>query len=125
MVGGFELIFVDQSEVHLNSPLTKVGARRGERARDAAAGDGKKAAVFGGWNYRSEQFAWQISERKNSGAFLSFLGQLLQQRPEGRRLILVMDNAGYHRVKTQRFLPAALDQRLVNPRALQDRRRLS
>jgi transposase len=99
------LIFVDESEVHLNPPLTKVWARRGEPARVPAAGDDKKRAVFGGWNYRSEQFAWRISEHKNSEAFLEFLAQLLANRPKRRRLVLVMDNAGYHRAKkVQRFL---------------------
>lgn len=96
---------MDESEVHLNPPLTKVWAKRGEPARVPAAGDDKKRAVFGGWNYRTERFFWQISERKNSEAFLSFLKHLLAQRQQGRRLVLVMDNAGYHRArKVQRFL---------------------
>jgi transposase len=96
---------VDEAEVHLNPPLTKVWARRGEPARVPAAGDDKKRAVFGGWNYCREQFVWRISERKNSEAFLEFLKHLMARTPKGRRLVLVMDNAGYHRAKkVQRFL---------------------
>lgn len=105
------MIFVDESEVHLNPPLTKVWAKRGEPARVPAAGDDKKRAVFGGWDYRSEHFLWQISERKNSEAFLSFLEQLLAQRPAGQRLVLVMDNAGYHRAnRVRRFVAEHAEQ---------------
>lgn len=96
---------MDESEVHLNPPLTKVWAKRGEPARVPAAGDDKKRAVFGGWNYRTERFYWQITERKNSEAFLDFLEHLLAEGPQGRRLVLVMDNAGYHRArKVEHFL---------------------
>lgn len=96
---------MDESEVHLNPPLTKVWAKRGEPARVPAAGDDKKRVVFGGWNYRSERLSWQISERKDSEAFLSFLDQLIAQKAPERRLVLVMDNASYHRAnRVQRFL---------------------
>ena len=102
---------MDESEVHLNPPLTKVWAKRGEPARVPAAGDDKKRAVFGGWNYRSEHLCWQMSERKNSEAFLRFLEHLLAQNSTGRRLVLVMDNAGYHRAKkVQRFLQEHTEQ---------------
>lgn len=85
--------------MHLNPPLTKVWARRGEPACVPAAGDDKKRVVFGAWNYRSEQFLWQISEGKDTETFLAFLEHLLAQTPPGRRLVLVVDNAGYHRAK--------------------------
>ena len=106
------MIFVDESEVHLNPPLTKVWARRGEPARVPAAGDDKKRAVFGGWNYRTEQFCRQISERKNSEAFLEFLQHLLAQGPQGCRLVLVMDNAGYHRARNVESFLAKHAERL-------------
>jgi len=96
---------MDESEVHLNPPLTKVWARRGEPARVPAAGDDKKRAVFGAWDYHTERFYWQTAERKNSDAFLDFLPHLLAEAPPDRRLVLVMDNAGCHRArKVERFL---------------------
>jgi putative transposase len=83
--------------VHLNPPLTKVWARRGDAARVPAAGDDKKLVVFGAWNHPTERLKWQIAERKDSERFVGFLRQLLEQNDPSRRLILVMDNAGYHR----------------------------
>lgn len=96
---------MDESEVHLNPPLTKVWAKRGVPAHVPAAGKNEKRVVFGAWHYRSEHFSWQICERKDSEAFLSFLEKLIAQKPQGRRLVLVMDNAGYHRAgKVKDFL---------------------
>jgi len=96
---------VDESEVHLNPPLTKVWAKRGEPARVAAAGTNQKRVVFGAWNYRSERFSWQIGQKKNSAAFVEFLAHLLASHRKERRLVLVMDNAAYHRAaKVQELL---------------------
>lgn len=88
--------------MHLNPPLTKVWARRGEPARIPAAGDDKKLVVFGAWNHRTERLGWMISGRKDSECFVRFLRQLLEQTDPSRRLVLVMDNAGYHRARRVR-----------------------
>jgi transposase len=97
--------------VHLNPPLTRVWAKRGEPARVPAAGTDHKRAVFGAWDYRSERFSWQIGEKKNTKSFLDFLECLLAQRPPERRLVLVMDNASYHRAaKVQEFLDEHSEQ---------------
>lgn len=102
---------MDESEVHLNPPLTRVWAKRGKPARVPAAGTDQKRVVFGAWNYRTEHFSWQIGEKKNSESFLGFLERLLAKRPPQRRLVLVMDNAGYHRAgKVQEFLKAHSEQ---------------
>lgn len=83
--------------MHLNPPLTKIWTRRGEPARIPAAGDDKKLVVFGAWNHRTERLGWMISESKDSASFIGFLRQLLEHNDPSRHLILVMDNAGYHR----------------------------
>ena len=101
------MLFLDESEVHLNPPLTKVWARRGEPARVPAAGQNEKRVVFGAWNYRSEHFSWQISEKKNSQEFVRFLDALICERPPDRRLVLVMDNAGYHHARIVKDFLAA------------------
>ena len=85
--------------MHLNPPLTKVWTRRGEPANIPAAGDDKKLVVFGAWHHRTERLQWRITERKDSEGFIDFLTQLLEHSDPSRHLILVMDNAGYHRAK--------------------------
>lgn len=91
------MLFIEECEIHLNPPLTKVWARRGKPARVPAAGDEKKAAVFGAWSFGTDRLSSRISENKNSEEFLAFLSQLLVEQNSERTLILVMDNAGYHR----------------------------
>ncbi len=91
--------------MHLNPPLTKIWWRRGEPARVPSAGDDKKAVVWGAWDFRSDRLIWRISEDKNSREFVHFLRHLLAWQGGGRELILVMDNAGYHRAnRVKRFL---------------------
>lgn len=76
-----------------------------------AAGDDKKVAVFGAWDYRTDRLIWHIGKRKNSGQFLAFLEEILRQSPEGLGSVLVMDNAGYHRAnKVQGFLAERAEQ---------------
>lgn len=91
----------------MNPPLTRVWARRGQPARVPAAGRDQKAVVFGAWNFRTERLVWQISERKNSEAFLKLLRQIRRRRPSGRPAKLVTGNAPYHRSnKVKEFLAA-------------------
>lgn len=98
-------MFLDEAEVHLNPPVTKVWAKVGEPALVPAAGRDKKAVVMGAWDFRTEDFIWHISEHKNTDAFLELLKKICQQRSTGRPIKLVMDNAPYHRSnKTTRFL---------------------
>ena len=98
-------MFVDEAEVHLNPPLTKVWAKTGEPAPVPAAGRDEKAVVMGAWGFRTENFIWHISDRKNTDAFLDLLEKILSYKPAGRRIKLVMDNAPYHRSnKTEEFL---------------------
>jgi putative transposase len=90
--------------MHLNPPLTKVWTRRAQPARVPAAGDDKKLVVFGAWYHRTERLHWHIAERKDSKGFVEFLDRLLEHSDPSRPLILVMDNAGYHRARSvERF----------------------
>ena len=91
--------------MHLNPPLSRVWARRGKPARVPAAGRDEKAVIFGAWNFRTEQFLWNIAEGKNSDAFMDFLRHIEDNKVSDRQAKLVMDNAPYHRSnKVEGFL---------------------
>lgn len=101
----YRLLFIDECEVHLNPPLTKIWAPKGEPARVPAAGNDQKVAVFGAWSFADGDFSYHLCENKNSDQFLAFLKQLQQQTSDAEQLLLVMDNAGYHRAnKVEAFL---------------------
>lgn len=98
--------------MHLNPPLSKVWARRGEPARVPAAGRDEKVVVFGGWDYRADRLIWHTAEHKNSGQFLGLLERILQESPAGQQWVLVMDNAPYHRSNKVKEFLAAQSERL-------------
>lgn len=63
-----------------------------------AAGTNRRVCVYGALNYRSGQTHYMVHPKKNSLQFAEFLRQLLEANSE-RCLVLVIDNAGYHRTK--------------------------
>lgn len=63
-----------------------------------AAGTNRRLCVYGALNYRTGQSHYMVHAKKNSQQFTEFLRQLLEANSE-RRLVLVIDNASYHRTK--------------------------
>ena len=68
-----------------------------------AAGTNRRLCVYGVLNYRTGQSHYMVHPKKNSQQFREFLQQLLEANSE-RRLVLVIDNASYHRTKVIRQL---------------------
>lgn len=81
----FDLVFVDEAEVHLNPPLTRVWAKIGEPAPVPAAGRDQKAVVMGAWDFRTEDFIWHISDHKNTDAFLELLEKISAKKQRADR----------------------------------------
>ena len=69
---------------------------RGQRMEVPAAGTNEKRCVYGATNYRTGQVHYLVNPRKNGEQFNLFLRQLVEAY-KGRRVILVLDNASYHR----------------------------
>jgi putative transposase len=63
--------------------------------RIPAAGADRKFAVFGARGDATGQVHWQLSPRKDSQAFITFLEQLRHTWP-AEKLVVVLDNVGYH-----------------------------
>lgn len=68
-----------------------------------AAGTNKRLCAYGAFNYRTGQSHYMVHPKKNARQFGEFLRQLLETHSE-HRLVLVLDNASYHRTKTVRAL---------------------
>jgi len=71
----------------------------GQQKRIPATRPGTKQHrhVFGAYNWCQDTITWTMAERKNSASFISFLEELLvKQYPKGR-VVLVLDNAAYHK----------------------------
>ena len=63
-----------------------------------AAGVNRRLCVYGALNYRSGGVHDMVHPRKDAQQFREFLRQLLEGNSE-RRLVLVLDNASYHRTR--------------------------
>jgi transposase len=71
---------------------------RGRRPVVPAAGVNQRLCVYGAFNYRTGQSHYLVHPKKNAQQFHEFLWQLLEAQSE-RRLVLVIDNASYHRTR--------------------------
>ena len=73
----------------------KIGQQK--RVPATRPGINQKRHVFGGYDWANDTITWTIAETKNSSQFIHFLEHLLvTQYPTGR-VVLVMDNAAYHK----------------------------
>jgi transposase len=91
-------LYLDECEVHLHPTLTKVWTLRGVRPVIPAAGSNQRLCVYGAMNYRTGQTHYLVHPKKNAMQFREFLQQLLEAGSD-RRLVLVIDNASYHRTR--------------------------
>jgi transposase len=57
----------------------------------------QKRHIFGGYNWLENTITWTTAKTKNSSTFIGFLEELLVKQYPRRRVVLVMDNAAYHK----------------------------
>ena len=92
---GVELLYLDESEVHLLPHLVRMWRPKGEVVEIPAPGSNRKLPIYGALNYRTNRVSHRVGDGKNSRNFLAFLAQLATEY-RGRRCVLVLDNASYH-----------------------------
>jgi transposase len=71
---------------------------RGRRPVVPAAGANRRLCVYGAFNYRTGRSHYLVHPKKNAQQYREFLWQLLEAHSE-RRVVLVIDNASYHRTR--------------------------
>lgn len=59
----------------------------------------KSISCFGAVHLSSGKFVWTMAEKFNAATFGKFLRRLVRHRRAGRRMIVVLDNAGYHHAR--------------------------
>lgn len=87
--------------------------KRGQRKLIPAPGTPLHRHVFGAYHWHTGNVAWQQGEKKNSEAFIAFLEHLAFTVYPDQRLILVLDNASYHRSRATLAALAALEDRIL------------
>lgn len=90
---------MDETTLTLDPILRACWMKIGKQKRVPATqpGEKQKRHVFGGYNWKRDSVVWTVAKTKNSATFIDFLEELLvRQYPTGR-VVLVMDNASYHK----------------------------
>jgi transposase len=78
--------------------------KRGQRKLVPAPGQQHWEHLFGAYNWRTDCVSWQFASRKNSASFIAFIEYLMTVCYPTQKVILVTDNASYH--KSQASLAA-------------------
>jgi hypothetical protein len=88
---------MDETTLNLHPPLRACWMKRGEQKRISTPGQQRSHHLFAAYNWAHDTVTWQAAERKNSEHFIAFLEHLLvKQYPTGP-VVLVLDNAPYHK----------------------------
>ena len=90
---------MDETTVTLDPPLRACWMKIGQQKRIPATrpGEKQKRHIFGGYNWLRDSITWTTAKTKNSATFISFLEELLVKQYPTKRVVLVMDNASYHK----------------------------
>ena len=90
---------MDETTLTLDPPLRACWMKVGKQTRIPATQFGKKQKqhIFGGYNWLQDTIAWTVAQTKNSASFITFLEHLLVECYPTGRVVLVMDNASYHK----------------------------
>jgi transposase len=87
--------------------------KRGQRKLIPGAGVSEHLHVFGAYDWATGFVSYTIASRKNTDSFVTFLEHVLNEYVH-QKLILVMDNASYHRsAAAQAALSLYADRLLV------------
>ncbi|MGD2027204.1 MAG: IS630 family transposase [Anaerolineales bacterium] len=89
---------MDETTVSLRFPLRACWMKRGQQKRvPAFTSPDRRLHLIGALNFRTQEVCTQAVERKNSQTFIEFLEYLLVEKYPHQKIILVLDNASYHR----------------------------
>ena len=90
---------MDETTVTLDPPLRACWMKIGQQKRIPATrpGEKQKRHIFGGYNWLEDTITWTTAQTKNSATFISFIEELLVKRYPTGRVVLVLDNASYHK----------------------------
>lgn len=103
---------MDETTLSLHPLLRRCWVKRGQRKRIPAPGAPKFVHVFGACNWQTGNVLYQTHRRKNSDSFIEFLEHIMQTVPAQQKVILVMDNASYHRSYASQAALALFEERL-------------
>ena len=96
----------------LHPPLGSCWMKRGQRKLVPAPGQQERRHWFGGYNWRSDE-VWTIHHaRRNSEGFALFIEHLMTKIYPNQKIVLVMDNASFHKSAMAQAVLSLFEDRL-------------
>ena len=86
--------------------------KRGQRKTIPAPGAPRYTHTFGAYNWRDDTVSHQTKDRKNSDSFIEFIEYLMLEVYPDMKVLIVMDNASYHRSRASMAALSLFEQRL-------------
>lgn len=104
---------MDESTLGWLPVLVACWMKKGFQHRIPTPGQQQWRHIFGAYNWATDEVVFQITEKRNSEAFISFLDNLVAQHSGERPLILVLDNGSIHHSFASQAAFAVLEDRLI------------
>lgn len=108
----FVLLFMDETTVSLHPLLHRCWMRRGQCKLVPAPGTPHFVHLFGAYNWRTGEVVHQTHTRKNGEHFIALIEHLITTTPHHQKVVLVLDNASYHRSYASLAALALFEERL-------------
>lgn len=103
---------MDETSVNLHPLLRRCWTKRGVRKTIAAPGSPHFVHLFGAYNWHTGTVLYQTHDRKHSEHFIDFIEHLMASVPPAQKVVLVLDNASYHRSQASLAALSLFEERL-------------
>ncbi len=101
----------DETELALLPTLTRCWTLRGHQRKIPAPGKNRKRHLFAAADWRDGSVFRRYGDRRDSRTFCVLCDAVVwRSRRRGRRAIVLLDNAGFHRPETSRQVTALLQR---------------
>jgi transposase len=88
---------MDETTLSLHPPLRACWMKRGQQKRIPTPGTQRRHHVVGAYDWLADRIAWTTPAHKNTETFVAFLEHLLTVCYPSQPIVLVMDNASFHK----------------------------
>lgn len=104
---------MDETTLGLHPVLRSCWMKKGTQRRIDTPGQQQWHNLFGAYNFVTDEVIAMPVAQKNSDAFVAFLDLITQTMPDDKPVLLVMDNASYHRSKVAQAGLAVYEERVL------------
>lgn len=105
---------MDESAVSLQFPVRACWMRKGEqKCLPSARRPQETAHFFGAYNWNSAHVSLQAAHAKNAASCIAFLQHLLLEQYPHQKVVLVMDNAPFHRSNAVQAFLSLFEHRVL------------